>query len=603
MFYGAFVLAKKGPLAKVWLAAHWDKKLTKAHIFETDVESTVDNIISPKVKMALRTSGHLLLGVVRIYSRKQKYLIHDLGEACAKIRMAFRPGIVDLPAEGGVANPDAITLPEIFHDFETAVADLGSLQMEDQFTINPSRASEITMAEDLTTTGGDMFGELEEFDLTGGGFGGGMEDIEVARKDATLLDEKDQTNGELTKIGDNTTMRSEKDKANFTMEDQLPDRGDFGGEDFLQDGFGGGMMDLDNLGGPGEVPNISDITLERDQQGDKEGEQGERDKETPMEVDQAPTDQPTVDAGDPDQTVRGPDMTVIPLEGEGFILEPVDVSTVTKERRGKRKRKLVVDNSKELTADDIRAQLNDCSDIVQQKCFPPPTKKALAWKTMASSEQLFQKPGLPLAPELIKVITRNYSTNIPGLPVDEDLDLNLDQEEPRNADVSGMPVDTTANLEAGDEISAVAPPTTEQPSLVDDTRLLDLEMGGNDDLLDLPEDAASRVIPEMPDLEAEEEPTATQSTEERHSNELTEEFEQRRWTKRTQQVFRILNRNLSNKKDVPFSSLTQRCSRKQAASRFYTCLLLTKDGTIDVEQSEAYGPIQISKGPRFAEAV
>ncbi len=50
MFYGAFVLAKKGPLAKVWLAAHWDKKLTKAHIFETDVEQTVDDIISPKVR-------------------------------------------------------------------------------------------------------------------------------------------------------------------------------------------------------------------------------------------------------------------------------------------------------------------------------------------------------------------------------------------------------------------------------------------------------------------------------------------------------------------------------------------------------------------------
>lgn len=50
MFYGALVLAKKGPLAKVWLAAHWDKKLTKAHVFETDVESTVDSIISPKVR-------------------------------------------------------------------------------------------------------------------------------------------------------------------------------------------------------------------------------------------------------------------------------------------------------------------------------------------------------------------------------------------------------------------------------------------------------------------------------------------------------------------------------------------------------------------------
>lgn len=90
MFYGAIVLSKKGPLAKVWLAAHWDKKLTKAHVFETDVGSTVESIISPQIKLALRTSGHLLLGVVRIYSRKQKYLLHDLGEACAKIKMAFR---------------------------------------------------------------------------------------------------------------------------------------------------------------------------------------------------------------------------------------------------------------------------------------------------------------------------------------------------------------------------------------------------------------------------------------------------------------------------------------------------------------------------------
>ena len=104
MFYGAFVLAKKGPLAKVWLAAHWDKKLTKAHVFETDVESTVDNIISPQVKMALRTSGHLLLGVVRIYSRKQKYLIHDLGEACAKIKMAFRYESKEYPFRSIIIN-------------------------------------------------------------------------------------------------------------------------------------------------------------------------------------------------------------------------------------------------------------------------------------------------------------------------------------------------------------------------------------------------------------------------------------------------------------------------------------------------------------------
>ena len=38
--------------------------------------------------MALRLSGQLLLGVVRIYSRKAKYLLDDCNEALLKIKMA-----------------------------------------------------------------------------------------------------------------------------------------------------------------------------------------------------------------------------------------------------------------------------------------------------------------------------------------------------------------------------------------------------------------------------------------------------------------------------------------------------------------------------------
>lgn len=41
MFYSQFVLAKKGPLGKVWLAAHWDRKLTKAEIYKTDIFESV----------------------------------------------------------------------------------------------------------------------------------------------------------------------------------------------------------------------------------------------------------------------------------------------------------------------------------------------------------------------------------------------------------------------------------------------------------------------------------------------------------------------------------------------------------------------------------
>ena len=77
-----------------------------------------------QVKLALRTSGHLLLGVVRIYSRKAKYLLADCNEAFVKIKMAFRPGVVDLPEENREAAVSTITLPETFHDFETTMADL-----------------------------------------------------------------------------------------------------------------------------------------------------------------------------------------------------------------------------------------------------------------------------------------------------------------------------------------------------------------------------------------------------------------------------------------------------------------------------------------------
>lgn len=77
--------------------------------------------------MALRLSGQLLLGVVRIYSRKAKYLLDDCNEALLKIKMvgqgqksatpdidrvlqAFRPGVVDMTEDQLAVNRNAITL-------------------------------------------------------------------------------------------------------------------------------------------------------------------------------------------------------------------------------------------------------------------------------------------------------------------------------------------------------------------------------------------------------------------------------------------------------------------------------------------------------------
>uniref|UniRef100_A0A3P9IZL3 Rad21/Rec8-like protein N-terminal domain-containing protein n=1 Tax=Oryzias latipes TaxID=8090 RepID=A0A3P9IZL3_ORYLA len=118
MFYTHLFTSKRGSLAKIWLAAHWEKRLTKPHVFECNLETTVREILSPKMKVGLRTSGHLLIGLVRIYSRKAKYLLADCTIALGKISTAFRPGQTDLCLGRVEATVKEITLTEDFTAFD-----------------------------------------------------------------------------------------------------------------------------------------------------------------------------------------------------------------------------------------------------------------------------------------------------------------------------------------------------------------------------------------------------------------------------------------------------------------------------------------------------
>jgi cohesin complex subunit SCC1 len=99
MFYSETLLQKTGPLARVWLSANLERKLSKTHILQSNLQDSVDAIITPnQAPMALRLSGQLLLGVVRIYSRKARYLLDDCNEALLKIKMVRTLPFVTLPA-------------------------------------------------------------------------------------------------------------------------------------------------------------------------------------------------------------------------------------------------------------------------------------------------------------------------------------------------------------------------------------------------------------------------------------------------------------------------------------------------------------------------
>ncbi|KAK0632132.1 Rec8 like protein-domain-containing protein [Immersiella caudata] len=114
MFWSGTLLSATGPLAKAWLSANQERKVSKVQILQHNLQDSVDAIIAPNdAPLALRLSGQLLLGVVRIYSRKARYLLDDCNEALIKIKMAFRStGNHDIPTNLHIQNKESLMLPD-----------------------------------------------------------------------------------------------------------------------------------------------------------------------------------------------------------------------------------------------------------------------------------------------------------------------------------------------------------------------------------------------------------------------------------------------------------------------------------------------------------
>lgn len=626
-------------MARIWLAAHWDKKLTKAHVFETNIEGSVEAIIEPKVKLALRTSGHLLLGVVRIYSRKAKYLLADCNEAFVKIKMAFRPGVVDLPEENREAAVATITLPETFHDFDTTMADLNDIDVQAQFSVNQSRREEITMREDLgniTLVGDDGFGDM--------GFDGGTNIIQDAHMDDTLYvknpdssallleDPTAQGKGPVDKPMDidfnaQTTGNDFGDGMDFEGPAGVDDDDDSDNDD----NFGGGVdHDLfgENFGveagGLFEEPPVPEVLpaaagAEGDATQNKEGDKTK---------DVFSSGETTVL---PEQTVVPDQTTLIPNEAEAFALEPIDVTSIGTERKAKRKRKLVIDDQKGIASETMKLQLSDTSDITTTLDLAPPTKKLMHWKETGGVEKLFALPGRSMCSKhMRKMFSKNLVTKpMKDEEVEREAQLELEQEQQRTAPAAdeSIPVPEMARDQSTAFEEHLEPPSLaeepslrelepERPSIADSSTLSRL---ADDSIAPRTPMTRSRVQmeepPELPplqrEIESEEEdvddifndmpPEPDQaSLGAPEDAEGAEDQEERRWNKRTQQMMHILSRHIIEPQDTTtFKTLVGRNNRKQVASKFYTFLVLKKMQAIEVQQNEPYGDITISRGPRY----
>ncbi|KAL6136111.1 hypothetical protein ACLB2K_061412 [Fragaria x ananassa] len=126
MFYSQCLLSSKGRLGSIWVAAYCFKKLKKAQVAETDISASIDKILKDDWDViAYRILAYLLLGVVRIYSKKVEYLFDDCHDVLTEINKFVVSTKEKEDTDTLRAPYDSVTLPE---RFELDAFDFGILE-------------------------------------------------------------------------------------------------------------------------------------------------------------------------------------------------------------------------------------------------------------------------------------------------------------------------------------------------------------------------------------------------------------------------------------------------------------------------------------------
>ncbi|KAI3414164.1 hypothetical protein GPALN_011622 [Globodera pallida] len=596
MFYAQFVLSKKGPLAKIWLAAHWEKKLSKAQIYETNVQDAVEEIMQPKVKLSLRTTGHLLLGIVRIYSKKAHYVMTDCNEAFLKLKMAFKvPGGTgrdiehrerdqrDVATNSNTNNanndiPEVITdfydnLPEI-HDF-----DLGPIK---DYQPNQSRIDDITLREDRFETSSRSGLDF----VADAGAVGGLDDFgereHLRRSRSRSIFEEMEEEVEQQRRGDVRASGGHSFEA-ARHSGGLP----IGRDDELGQKRAGGLELFDNDFNDFGTAEDLDLLFNVDELS--------RDIDLGGQASAAPAAPGAVDDGDQPMDVDGDGK--MPSNELSFQLEPIEPQQRNHERvRQKRKRKLIVDDPKVISGDEMKANMADYRDTIQPIDLAPPTKQLMRLRENGQLEKMLTMPACMdwlLDPGIIRfyqshLVPHAREANDMALTDELQQDLQLAEhieEEPPHNNI--LEQQRLANSPFVENVGAVdfVPPLNGT-----------LEAGGEPPLVD-----ATAFSP--PHLEKRQTSGRRARAHERDEDDEDEEL----FTRRTKNVLQSISNKLranNNTNKIVFEDLfTKGSTRRTAAQKFYALLELKKWQAIEVEQCEAFGTIEISAGVRMQETI
>ncbi len=306
---------------------------------------------------------------------------------------------------------------------------------------------------------------------------------------------------------------------------------------------------------------------------------------------------------------------------------------VTK-RVTKRKKKLIIDEVKEIDSVSMKAQLNDTSSILSTLELAPPTKKLMQLKESGSIDKLLMNTSRTLnCLALQRLYTRNMITRkiIEKPPtttestkedenqiknfIAEERDITMEDNERQVKDSSKLPL---ADLSAVTVVEKTN--DTMINNNINDPGQSQIENFEQQQNTTLTEENELGIIP-APPLEA----TPPQQTKHKSTRDATNSGGHRKsgvtnvtslntdliiddendvdsnkiLNKRAKTMISLLNKSLTKNANIGFFELTKRNGRKQVAQKFYSLLILKKYDAIDVTQCESFGDIIITKSNKF----
>ncbi|KAH6914137.1 Rad21 protein, partial [Coprinopsis sp. MPI-PUGE-AT-0042] len=635
MFYSEAILSRRGPLGRVWLAAHMERKLSKSQTLQTDIEQSVEAIMGQEVKiMALRLSGQLLLGVVRIYSRKAKYLLDDCNDALLKIKMAFRPGLVDLTEDQLNINKTSITLQANTVDLDLLLPDVN---WDMDFIERPLRdyGQHQAQVEDITLpqgTGLD-FATQDPFDV-GPSDGIGSQDFLDVDLGIDWDDVPQRANDDAMSVDESVGVGRDAASARSLIE--------FPQLNGISKGVDLDMHSIRSLSrDPSEQPFQPTMEMDFPDFGGMDlGDLGigfdEPVGEVPKEV-SSRASSPLTDVPDTPAPVDENQLPEIPLEQPKAARKP-------------REKKQIIDSVTELYDSAQAGPMKDVSNIVTEQRYLP--RSSLAMRLLQIREDplahflatkstpngaMFSAGPPGLAPELAELFLRPVETGTEKrryVSVKEDGSKRIRLEEEEEEVEAGRRAMSAVPSIAGmsDRLGA-DPNATGDFEFADQTGPLDdyqLELPNEEAEIELPKARSVSAVPSIRSrlstpagdgwMEGEESyadatcpiamfdsrQTQTQEEQEAETQEIPEE---KGYSKNTVKALGFIRKELQTASEadmgdasMSFNAMATKASRRAASSFFFELLVLGTRDCVKVEQGGPFEDIAISAKPKLWQA-